>query len=153
MKRILLALTLCLTTAVGVFAQMSDSQVMAFIKSESAAGTSQSQIVTKLMQRGVRVEQIRRIRNQYDAQIRNKGVSDAADGAVSVEVNRMQGNSDGTSAQEVTTARRGTTGEIHTDAAEEHDEVERDVQATQDVQVRLLVRRCLVTMCSTTEWM
>ena len=134
MKRVLLALALCLTTAVGAFAQMSDSQVMAFIKSESAAGTSQSQIVTKLMQRGVRVEQIRRIRNQYDAQIRNKGVSDAADGAVSMASSRMQGNSDGTSAQEVTTARRGTTGEIHTDAAEEHDDVERDVQATQDVQ-------------------
>ena len=134
MKRALLAAILCFATILGAFAQMSDSQVLSFISSEVQAGSSQSQIVTKLMQRGVQIEQIRRIRNQYDSQIKNRGLSAAADGAVSMATERMQGNSDGTVSQEVTTARRGTTGEIHVDAAEDYADAERDVQSTQQVQ-------------------
>ena len=134
MKKILLAMSLCFTMVISAFAQMSDSQVMSFIARESRAGTSQSQIVTKLMQRGVQIEQIRRIRNQYDAQVQRRGTTAAADGAVSMAADRMQGNSDGTSSQELTTARRGTTGEIHADAEEEHADAERDVQSTQNVQ-------------------
>ena len=134
MKRALLAAILCFATIFGAFAQMSDSQVLSFISSEVQAGSSQSQIVTKLMQRGVQIEQIRRIRNQYDSQIKNRGLSAAADGAISVATDRMQGNGDGTVSQEVTTARRGTTGEIHADAAEEHAGTEREVQSERDVQ-------------------
>lgn len=126
-------MTFCLMSVLGVWAQMTDSQVLDFISREVSAGTSQSQIVTKLLQRGVKVEQVRRIRNQYDAQIKSKGVTAAADGAVSMVVDRMKGNSDGTTAQEVTTARQGTTGEIHVDAAEEHADAERDVQAMQSM--------------------
>ena len=52
MKRFLIATTLGLTMALGVYAQgMSDQQVLAFIGSEVKAGTSQAQIVTKLMQK------------------------------------------------------------------------------------------------------
>lgn len=131
MRKFLLAMALCFAT-LSTLAQMSDSQVMSFISREVSAGTSQSQIVAKLVQRGVKVEQVRRIRNQYDAQIKSKGLSAAADGAVSMVANRMQGNSDGTTSQEVTTARRGTTGEIHVDAAEEHADVERDVESMQN---------------------
>ncbi len=134
MKRVLLASLLCLTTMLGVFAQMSDSQVMDFVAQETKAGASQSQIVTRLMQRGVQIEQIRRIRNQYDSRLKTSGLSAAADGAVSMATDRMQGNGDGTSSQELTTGRRGTTGEIYADAAEEHADVERDVQSTQNVQ-------------------
>lgn len=134
MKRAFLATILCFTTICGAFAQMSDSQVLAYISSETRAGTSQSQIVTGLMQRGVQMEQIRRIRNQYDSQINNQGLSAAADGAVSMVSDRMQGNGDGTTSQEVTTARLGTTGEIYTDAAEEHADAERDVLSAQNVQ-------------------
>lgn len=131
MRKFLLAMALCFAT-LSTLAQMSDSQVMSFISREVSAGTSQSQIVAKLVQRGVKVEQVRRIRNQYDAQIKSKGLSAAADGAVSMVANRMQGNSDGTTSQEVTTARRGTTGEIHVDAAEEHADAERDVESMQN---------------------
>ncbi len=134
MKRVLLATVLCFTTILGAFAQMTDAQVMSFVKSRAKAGASQSQITTQLMQRGVQIEQIRRIRNEYDSQVQKGGVSAAADGAVSMATDRMQGNSDGTSSQELTTARRGTTGEIHADAEEEHADVERDVQSMQNVQ-------------------
>ncbi len=132
-KRFLLTTFFCAVAVVGVFAQMSDTQVMNVVASEMRRGTSQSQIVTKLMQRGVNIEQIRRIRNQYDSQIKNRGMEGAADGAVRMAADRMAANSDGTTSQEVTTARRGTTGEIYADAAKEHDEAERDVESTQNV--------------------
>ena len=134
MKRVLLAMALSLATVVGAFAQMTDTQVLNFVKSRAKAGASQSQITTQLIQRGVQIEQIRRIRNQYDSQIQKGGVSAAADGATSMLTDRMEGNGDGTVSQEVTTARVGTTGEIHVDAAEEHAEAERDVESMQNVQ-------------------
>ena len=68
------------------FAQgMSDQQVMNFIAAEVKAGTSQSQIVTKLMQRGVKIDQIRRLRNQYDKQLKQSGNAATADVAANVK--------------------------------------------------------------------
>jgi protein involved in polysaccharide export with SLBB domain len=131
-KKYLLLLTTLLLTAMA-YAQMSDDQVLKFIAAETQAGTSQSQIVTKLMQRGVTVEQARRLRNQYDKQISERGLSGAADGAVTMATERMKGNSDGTTNQELTTAKRGTSGELRSDASEEMRMVENDVQATQGV--------------------
>jgi len=64
MKRILFSLFLSIF-ALGAFAQMSDSQVLSMYQREVKAGTSQGQIVTKLMQSGVKIDQIRRIRSQY----------------------------------------------------------------------------------------
>ena len=78
---------------------MSDQQVMTFIAAEAKAGTSQAQIVTKLMQRGVKIDQIRRLRNQYDKQIKDRGMSGAADGAVRAATSRMRSNTDGTTSQ------------------------------------------------------
>ena len=130
-KYILCFLLMLLGTATAEAQGMTDQQVINFIAAESKAGTNQSQIVTKLMGRGVRIDQIRRLRNQYDSQISSVGKSRAADGAVKMAAERMQGNSDQTAPQELTTAKRGTTGEIYDDAAEEVQEVEHDVQATQ----------------------
>ena len=69
---------------------MSDQQVIQFMQKEAKAGTSQSQIVTKLMQRGVKVEQIQRLRKQYDAKIKNSSMGAAADAAVSDAESRMR---------------------------------------------------------------
>ena len=71
---------------------MSDDQVMQFVVKEHAQGTSQSQIVTKLMQRGVNISQIRRVREKYDRQIKNKGMGVVADQAVSTATSRMRQN-------------------------------------------------------------
>lgn len=132
MKRILLAL-LCFTMLSGiVMAQgMSDDQVLAFIASEAKAGTGQAQIVTKLMQKGVKIDQIRRLRNQYDKQISSRGMSSAADGAVKMAAERMKANTDGNTSQELTTAQVGTTGRVEQDAAADVQTVEADVKATQ----------------------
>ncbi len=53
---------------------MTDEQVMQFVVKENAAGTSQAQIVTKLMQNGVNIEQIRRVRNKYERLAKNQGL-------------------------------------------------------------------------------
>ena len=132
MKKIVCLCLLSLSLSLTAFGQgMSDQQVINFIAAEAKAGTSQGQIVTKLMQRGVKIDQIRRLRNQYDKQISSRGMSSAADGAVSMATKRMAGNSDGASSQELTTARVGTSGTIENDAASEVQAVENDVEATQ----------------------
>ena len=124
-------LALFAATASQLYAQgMSDSQVMNFVARETKAGTSQAQIVTKLIQRGVKIDQIRRIRNQYDSQLTSKGLDRAADGAINAATDRMRQNNDDTSSQELNTAKEGTSGEIYTNATEEVAEVEHDVQAT-----------------------
>ncbi len=46
---------------------MSDAQVMRYIQREVKAGTSQSQIAVKLMQRGVDMKQLQRVRQQVTA--------------------------------------------------------------------------------------
>ena len=67
MKRYILSvlLTIC---ALNGFAQssMTDTQVMEFVQKEHKRGTSQAQIVTKLMQNGVDISQIRRVREAYE---------------------------------------------------------------------------------------
>ena len=88
MRKYVLFLVMLLSSA-ATFAQMSDTQVMNYIQRETKSGTPQSQIVTKLMQRGVKVEQIQRIRKLYDGKTQNSRL-----GAVEKdeEINRMRRN-------------------------------------------------------------
>ena len=65
MKRTLLVLSLLLTTLLTQ-AQMSDIQVMQYVQREMKNGSSQSQIATKLMQKGVTMQQLQRVRSQYE---------------------------------------------------------------------------------------
>lgn len=109
---------------------MSDQQVLQFIASEVKAGTSQAQIVTKLVQKGVKIDQIQRLRSQYDKQISRKGMSGAVDGAMGMAASRMQGNIDSARNRELTTGRVGTTGTIDGNASLVED-VEQGVKATQ----------------------
>lgn len=68
----LLALLLpCYATAQS---SMTDEQILKFVMKENAEGTSQAQIVTKLMQKGVTIEQIRRVKDKYERQAKNKGL-------------------------------------------------------------------------------
>ena len=129
MKRFLVFF-LAVISVLSVCAQgMTDQQVMNYIARQRKAGVSQSQIVTGLMQRGVNMEQIRRLRNQYESQV--TGGVRAAAGAVSPPVETLEQNQDGTAAQELNTAKVNTTGEVYANASEEADQVEHDIQSTQ----------------------
>ena len=92
MKRLLIFTFLFLTTAVCAVAQssMTDNQVMAFVVKEHEAGTSQAQIVTKLMQRGVDIQQIRRVRRKYENEKNGMGMVSADRGQT--DDNRMRKN-------------------------------------------------------------
>ena len=76
MKRYLFVLLVAVISFSTVSAQssMTDDQVMQFVLKEHNAGTSQSQIVTKLMQKGVDINQIRRIKAKYERQSKNGGL-------------------------------------------------------------------------------
>ena len=53
---------------------MTDDQVMSFVVKEHNAGTSNAQIVTKLMQKGVDISQIRRVRTRYEREAKQGGL-------------------------------------------------------------------------------
>jgi len=53
---------------------MSDEQILKFVMKEREAGTTQQQIVTKLMQRGVNVQDIQRVRKKYERLQKEEGL-------------------------------------------------------------------------------
>ena len=50
---------------------MTDNQVMDYVIEQNAKGVSRQQIVTQLMQRGVTIDQIRRLQKKYQRQMKN----------------------------------------------------------------------------------
>ena len=62
----MLSFAFCLQFAVAQ--TMSYQQVMQFIASEQEKGTSQNVIATKLLQKGVTPEQLRKIKAKYNAE-------------------------------------------------------------------------------------
>lgn len=92
MKKILLVCFLMLS-ALTIQAQMSDTQVMQYIQREYKAGTSQSQIATRLMQRGVTMQQLQRVRKQYEQLQGGKSTrSSGSDADVLVADSRLRDN-------------------------------------------------------------
>ena len=127
MKKFLLATALCLITTLSIHAQMSDQQIIEFIAREQKAGSNQSQIVTKLMQKGVKIEQIRRLRNQYAKQLNKAGKSAQADAAVNEMSSRMRQNQSNKNAQATVTAKADEENETQKVATDEYDKIENNV--------------------------
>lgn len=94
MKRNILSILLLIMCPLLSMAQssMTDEQLMQFVIKEHDAGTSQQQIVTKLMQRGISIQQIRRVKAKYDRQIKQSGLGSVADRAVGEAATRMRQN-------------------------------------------------------------
>ena len=94
MKKYILTVLFCIAGIMSAIAQsgMNDDQVLQFIIKEHSAGVSQAQIVTKLMQKGVDISQIRRIRKKYQKQISEQGATAKADAAVADADNVMRTN-------------------------------------------------------------
>ena len=124
---------LLLLLSTVAYAQMSDQQVIQFAQAEYKAGTSQAQIVTKLVQKGVTMDQIRRLRNQYDKQINQAGLTGKANAAVAEVGNRLRSNKTAANTQELNSAQVGSNGTVENDAVENVSKVERDVQASSEV--------------------
>ena len=79
MKRLIVFVMLLSMISTKIMAQssMTDSQVAEFVQKEVAKGTPQSKIVTRLMQNGVDISQIRRVRKMYDREKQNLGLGNA----------------------------------------------------------------------------
>lgn len=81
MKKTILVALLAIFSIGCIYAQstMSDDQVIKFIMKEHKAGSSQQQIVTKLVQKGVDIDQIRRVRKKYDRMEKGTGMGNVKD--------------------------------------------------------------------------
>ena len=73
MKRLVTLIASVVVCATMSWAQsgMTDNQVMDYVVEQNAKGVSRQQIVTQLMQRGVTIDQIRRLQKKYQRQMKN----------------------------------------------------------------------------------
>lgn len=95
MKKIILFFALSfglLGPAVGQ--SMSDSQVLKEAIAAKKSGASESEIASRLIQRGATMEQIQRLRSQYAKQITNRGLDSNVDNAIGNAQDRMRVNNE-----------------------------------------------------------
>lgn len=76
MKKYIVSIFMLLAAVTTSFAQssMTDQAVMEYVIEEHGKGTSQSQIVTQLIQRGVSIDQIRRVKKKYEREMSDKSL-------------------------------------------------------------------------------
>ena len=94
MRKLFFCIFLWISAAQCLYAQsgMTDDQVIRMIQREQKAGSSQAQIVTKLMQSGVDISQIRRLKDKYDRQMNQKGLGNVSDETLQPDDSRMRKN-------------------------------------------------------------
>lgn len=92
---LLLAFTL-VPTALAQQSSMTDRQVMEFIIKENERGTSRDKIVTKLIEKGVPISQIRRLEQKYKRERNNSnlGARDLSGSSSGNESRLRQSNGD-----------------------------------------------------------
>ncbi|MBQ9558377.1 MAG: SLBB domain-containing protein [Bacteroidaceae bacterium] len=92
MRRYLLALALLLSAVCAYSQSMTDEQVIQYVQKEQAAGSSQQNIVQKLLKKGVTPEQLRRIRKKVEAEQSMPGAVDLTGKSKNQTENRMRTN-------------------------------------------------------------
>ena len=92
MKKFFLTLAFVFATAMPLLAQssMTDQQVIEFILDENSKGTSQTDILKKLMQRGVDMQQIQRVRRKYERQNNDTGLGTVKEGTAGTSSDRLR---------------------------------------------------------------
>ena len=98
MKRLATLIASVVVCATMSWAQsgMTDNQVMDYVIEQNAKVVSRQQIVTQLMQRGVTIDQIRRIQKKYQKQMKNGalGADDITAGSKEVKTRMREQNGD-----------------------------------------------------------
>lgn len=90
-KRISLILALIMVGAIGVFAQsMTDDQIIKYIQKENAKGTSQQNIVTELIKKGVTTTQLQRVRRKAQSMKDTQKTGGSLIGETKVSTKRTQ---------------------------------------------------------------
>ena len=98
MKRISTIIAALLLTTVMAWGQsgMTDDQVMDYVIEQNSKGVSRQHIITQLMQRGVTIDQIRRIQRKYQKQTNGEalGADDITAGTKAAKNRLRQANGD-----------------------------------------------------------
>ena len=76
LSKILFVVFLMTASANGFAQSMTEAQIIQFVQQEQQKGSDQQTIVTKLFQKGVTVDQLRKIRKKYEAQKSQLGAID-----------------------------------------------------------------------------
>ena len=93
MKKFLLLCLMTLGMATTALAQsMTESQILQFVQQEKNKGTSESDIATKLLQKGATLQQIQQMRQKYASQLEKTSMGQTADRAIGDAQNRMRQN-------------------------------------------------------------
>ena len=71
---------------------MTETQILQFVMQERQKGTEESEIATKLLQKGATLEQIQKMRQKYASQLEKSSMGQAADKAIGDAQNRMRQN-------------------------------------------------------------
>ena len=142
MKKLLLFACLICLFSVELNAQsvMSDTQVAQFMQREARSGTARSQIVIKLMQRGVKMDQIQRVRNQYEKQLQKTDTGGNTQ-TRTVDLNDANVSSNSTNYQEIVTGKVGTATQVEENASDVQQRVEDDVRASSAVSEETFGKR------------
>jgi protein involved in polysaccharide export with SLBB domain len=80
---------------------MTDNQVMDYVIEQNAKGVSRQQIVTQLMQRGVTMEQLQRLKKKYERQMKNGSLGAEDITAGSKEVKKRMREANGEKRQDI----------------------------------------------------
>lgn len=95
MKKLILFCLFTLGVSTMTYGQsMSDAQLIQTAIQERKAGTPESEIAIKLLQRGATMDQIKRLRSQYADQLNKTGMSATADNAINNVKSRMRVNNE-----------------------------------------------------------
>ena len=95
MKRYLLIVAISFGLFPLAIAQsLTDAQVLQYAIQEKKSGASETEIATKLLQRGATMSQIQRMRQQYAKQITQRGMDNNVDNAIGNVKDRMRVNNE-----------------------------------------------------------
>lgn len=95
MKRILLALMLTFLTYGHVSAQMNDEEVAMFVQEQHEAGRNQASILIELQKKGVSKEQLKRLKERYEAEQARKNAKQSGSSSAAGAGDRVRkSNSD-----------------------------------------------------------
>lgn len=92
MKKVLFVLTLALFAASQASAQMSDEEVIKFVQAEHEAGKSQQAILLDLQKKGVKKEQLLRLKEQYESGQLSNIPAASASSSVGSRTRKANGN-------------------------------------------------------------
>ena len=93
MKKIILFCLFTLGMSSMSYGQgMTETQILQFVMQERQKGTQESEIATKLLQKGATLEQIQKMRQKYASQLEKSSMGQAADKAIGDAQSRMRQN-------------------------------------------------------------